>query len=600
MKIQLSESKFRNILTEMVREILTEAKWGKNRQNARRYVENLVKSDKQLYDTVKRMLYNHVGEDNIIEQSNGEVFVLTNNDEIPLESWFFFQLINEMNLGHNKNGVINDCKYDLGLCKLYMNELLVKRNQEINNQITPIINFLRNTPHFLDAVQENNPDFNYNNITLQQLQELTAEPMKKLRSSNKEKYQGLGVNNVRQDYDIYRLENTEHAQNFQLKDGRVIDLRQYTDWCITNRQGNYNAYAGGFGIFYVCLQHGFEQIPAECGDNCPLDSYGLSMLAICVTVEGDIKNVTCRWNHANGGNDNIMSLDELSTYFHGDPHQLFPPRSKEELIKMGYYPLEDVIEDVKRGYYSRLYLVKEFNNGGVYIVRCGKYVIVTNNQVCNNQWFDWVGGFDSNGIAKVVLNGKWNWFSLEKQGLLFPNQWFDEIDDYENGIAKVKLNGKWNWFDFEKQDYLFPNLWFDWVGGFDSNGIAKVKLKGKWTWFSLEKQGLLSPNLWFDDVSKFENGIAEVKLKGKRNWFSLEKQDYLFPNLWFDYVNDFDSNGIAKVELNGYYYYVTEDGELLDYFTKELLSQEQVQKLFQQQQQIAEMVNRLVRNYRRY
>lgn len=31
--------------------------------------------------------------------------------------------------------------------------------------------------------------------------------------------------------------------------------------------------------------------------------------------------------------------------------------------------------------------------------------------------------------------------------LLFPNQWFDYVDDFSNGYAKVKLNGEWNYIN---------------------------------------------------------------------------------------------------------------------------------------------------------
>ena len=178
---------------------------------------------------------------------------------------------------------------------------------------------------------------------------------------------------------------------------------------------------------------------------------------------------------------------------------------------------------------------------------------------------------------------------------------FDWVDDFnDNGIAKVELNDKMTWFSLEKQDYLFPNLWFEWVGIIYSSGIVQVKLNEKYNWFSLEKQDYLSPNLWFDSVGDFNNnGIAKVRLNEKYNWFSLEKQGLLSPNLWFDWVGIIYSSGIAQVKLNGKKYYFTLAGQLLDYDTRQPLSQEQVQKLFQQQQQIAEMVNRLVKNYLR-
>lgn len=119
-----------------------------------------------------------------------------------------------------------------------------------------------------------------------------------------------------------------------------------------------------------------------------------------------------------------------------------------------------------------------------------------------------------------------------------------------------------------------------------------------WTEGALNYYKSINKEVYFryDWVGNFySNGIAQVELNDKYNWFSLEKQGLLFPNQWFDNVSDFD-DGIAQVELNGKYYFLTLDGQLLNYDTQQPLSQEQVQELTNQQQ-IAEMVNRLVRNY---
>jgi hypothetical protein len=176
---------------------------------------------------------------------------------------------------------------------------------------------------------------------------------------------------------------------------------------------------------------------------------------------------------------------------------------------------------------------------------------------------------------------------------------FDRVDFNDNGIAIVRLTGKWNWFSFEKQEVLSPNQWFDWVGEFDSNGIAVVELNGKWTWFSAEKQDYLFQDKWFDEIKYFDsNGIVVVRLTDKWTWLSAEKQDYLFQDKWFDWVDYFDNKGIAYVLLNGKNYYFTLDGQLLDYNTKQPLSDEELQQL-SSQQQIEEMVSRLVRNYLR-
>lgn len=106
----------------------------------------------------------------------------------------------------------------------------------------------------------------------------------------------------------------------------------------------------------------------------------------------------------------------------------------------------------------------------------------------------------------------------------------------------------------------------------------------------------------FDDSLGVGNGYIKVCIGDKWTILDNNKQILYKPNnpeQWFDSIGYFDDNGIAIVELNGKMTWLSLDGQLLDYDTKQPLSQEQVQELFQQQQQIDEIVNRLVRNYLR-
>ena len=639
-KIYLTERDIQRMVVESLQTLLCESAVNNNRKKAKHYVFNFLQTNTNIADELKQVLnqqnitHKQDENDNIYYQTNGGTF-------LPFNEYIFQNIITELNLGRfggGANTTIDNAQYDLGLVRMYIQDGWVKHRQDTYDKLSQIVQLLKNSPHFFKNIEGFNLQDFSNNWTLDQTYEVCKDEFKKLSQNYKQQYSELGISNLRQDYKIIPIRSTEEASKY----------KQYTSWCICERQDNYDGYAGKFGIFYFCLQNGFENVPEQPGDNCPLDEYGLSMIAVCVTQDGMIKNVTCRWNHSHGAGDQVMGVEELSRYFNADPSQIFPPRSKEELVAMGYYPLDNVIEDVKRGDYSRLRFVDKFNNGGVYCVNDDKYVIVANNQVFNNQWFDYVGFFDDNGITTVQLNDKETWFSSEKQDYLFPNLWFDSTSGFDdNGIAIVKLNGKKTWFSLEKQDYLFPNLWFDRTGGFDDNGIAIVQLNDKQTWFSLEKQDYLFPNKWFDFVGTFnDKGIAIVELNNKQTWFSLEKQDYLFPNQWFDWLNVFDSNGIAKVKLNDKYnffsmskgqvlsrylwfdeiisltqrrprkgsitkqidsswyrvrlngkkYYFTLDGQLLDYDTIKPLSDEELQSL-QKQQLVSEMVNRLVKNY---
>lgn len=124
------------------------------------------------------------------------------------------------------------------------------------------------------------------------------------------------------DYEIDKINSFSEAEEYG----------DYTNWCVTQYESNYDTYTyGGFGVFYFCLKKGFENVERIEGENCPLDEYGLSMIAVSVNQDGSCNTITCRWNHENGGNDNIMSVKELSELLGGNFYELFPPRTKEEL-----------------------------------------------------------------------------------------------------------------------------------------------------------------------------------------------------------------------------------------------------------------------------
>ena len=94
----------------------------------------------------------------------------------------------------------------------------------------------------------------------------------------------------------------------------------------------YDTYTkNGLGRFYFCLQDGFEDVPKEETNGCPLDRYGKSMIAVLVGDDGGLWHCTCRWNHDNGGNDNIMTTEQISRFFGVDFYETFKPRSAEEV-----------------------------------------------------------------------------------------------------------------------------------------------------------------------------------------------------------------------------------------------------------------------------
>ena len=111
------------------------------------------------------------------------------------------------------------------------------------------------------------------------------------------------------------------------------EYSRYTDWCVTQGEEYFLKYTNNSsGIFYFLLKEGFENVPREQGPNCPLDEYGLSMIAVSFRHDGSINTVTCRWNHDKGGNDSVMTPGQLSKLIGADIYGIFNPDNIQSLL----------------------------------------------------------------------------------------------------------------------------------------------------------------------------------------------------------------------------------------------------------------------------
>jgi hypothetical protein len=128
--------------------------------------------------------------------------------------------------------------------------------------------------------------------------------------------------------------------------------------------------SGGIGQFYFCLKNGFENVPREKGEGCPLDEYGLSMVSVVVNGDGNLIWCTCRWNHANGGTDNIMDTKQVSQLIGRNFYDVFKPNDKwktaiEEVNQKLQNPsidFIDIFEEVEYGGIDGIYKVVIFNH----------------------------------------------------------------------------------------------------------------------------------------------------------------------------------------------------------------------------------------------
>ena len=428
---------------------------------------------------------------------------------------------------------MNNCKYFLGVTRMIMEKQLT--NGENIMKLNDILKYINNNESLNTSF-----DRNLNGLTFEKLSEQTTEGMEQAYKLERERLGSTDFGERNTSYNIVKINDFEEASEYG----------KYTPWCVTHEIKAFNDYTNnGICVFYFCLKDGFESIPEKIGENCPLDEYGLSMLAVCVDENGECKTITCRWNHNNGGSDNIMSTEELSRLLGVNFYEVFKPSTvfKEKL--------EKALSLAKKGDFSGFDYMGDFENDFAIVSLNDKFNFVdTNCKLLSKRWFDEIDNFDRNGFAQVILNYKCN--LIDVNGNLLSQQWFDWIDNFnEDGIAVVRLNDKWNLIDINGN--FLSKQWFDYISSF-KNGFAQVMLNMKYNFIDVNSK--LVSQQWFDYISDFVNGIAQVKLNDK--WNFIDVNGNLLSQQWFDYISYFE-NGLARVRLNNKWNFIDVNGNLL-------------------------------------
>lgn len=199
------------------------------------------------------------------------------------------------------------------------------------------------------------------------------------------------------------------------------EYSRYTDWCVTQGDEYFLRYTNNSsGIFYFLLKEGFENVPREQGPNCPLDEYGLSMIAVSFRHDGSINTVTCRWNHDNGGNDSVMTPEQLSKLIGADIYGIFNPDDIQSLLPEG---MEVLDYDLNYG----LKLCKNTTTDNLYIF---SYDFSDNICFQSKNYVVYQGKSDD-GYEICVL--------IDRKGVIYEtaegDEWIDTIEN--NGLLYV-------------------------------------------------------------------------------------------------------------------------------------------------------------------
>lgn len=340
-----------------------------------------------------------------------------------------------------------ECKFMLGICRMYINGEIDQINiQEANKTIKLLGN------GHIDEY-DNNLNGEHLETLINRFKGVAALELDQSKQESNNK-----VFTKNENYTIVRIPDFETASKYQ----------NYTSWCITHDEKMYNSYtANGSGLFYFCLINGFENIEQKKGDNCPLDEYGLSMLAISVDVHGDLNTCTCRWNHDNGGNESVLNKNQIEDLLGVNFYQTFKPYTKEELKEKGIITPEDVEKiladptlfkkniknktiKIYKDYFDKI----DNSDNHLYPIEIVKYpadLFNRSNETEKNIKYAFI---------KITSVGYMNLIDLSNNKLLLKQWGITSKSGFHNMECNyyidIKINNKWNFINY-KGDFLLKD-----------------------------------------------------------------------------------------------------------------------------------------------
>ena len=464
-----------------------------------------------------------------------------------------------------------ECKFMLGLTRMYMNGELEGTIGEHPNEVSIASLVNQALGIVTEKPYSEQFDFNLNGMSAMQFIDIFKDKIQAAGNADKDNLsnQDFGGN---KGYDIVLIDSFEKAKRYA----------KYTTWCVTESDSAYDNYTKG-GTFYFCLKNGFENVERVAGTNTPLDEYGLSMIAVSIYPDGKCNTITCRWNHDNGGSDNIMTTERLSKVIGENFYDVFKP-AKSALTLGGKEYVVGVIGDNGRalydeyghnvlgegvkGFYVDEKLTKRLGCD-VLVVEAsfGKNFLKFQNGKAQYLFDEWIDGYDYNGDLSKQLGFPcfWVWTNQKGHYIMFKDGEIEYPFDglFDNCICDSRLseqlgapclritNGeKCNCIIFKDKNpqYLFDE-WFYW---YEYNGELSRQLgtpciviengrKRNWATFKDEKTQYLFDewfdNYWYDyELSEQLGAPCFIIINGeKRNWVIVKdnKPQYLFDE-WFD------------------------------------------------------------------
>ena len=235
-------------------------------------------------------------------------------------------------------------KYIVGIARILCQDLgFYSFGENMNGggiiKFSKLMKMIDKMPEFMLDGEELDKDLN--GMSYDEIMRKFSERMAAYVNGAKERLGQYGGENGHH-YRVVAINDSVNQQGMVTPDARgrsVLEmLDQYTDWCVCGENGlwEYAQYLSNGGKLYILMRDGFENVERKQGENCPLDEYGLSLIALIVGADGLPDNVTTRWNHEFGGENHsdMWNAEQIQKLTGINYLATFKPRSAQQLRQM--------------------------------------------------------------------------------------------------------------------------------------------------------------------------------------------------------------------------------------------------------------------------
>lgn len=419
---------------------------------------------------------------------------------------------------------LSDCKFMLGLTRILLSDEMTKLKNDTTSYTNAIINLNKYLRIISSQAHINEYDNNLNNLNYSEIDR---------------RFSGISKQQLQQD--IERSNNMNIVENTAYQIVRIpsfydaSEYSQYVEWCITQYEENYKDYThNNTGIFYFCLKDGFENTPQITGENTPLDEYGLSMIAVSVNSDGSPNTITCRWNHENGGSDQVMSVEDLEKIIGRKFYQTFKPRTQEELNDIKRYQTMEIYEtwDIS-SLCSNLTIDKLLNDKTLeplfdindFIENLNDENWFRNEKIYQQPYKTTAYDYGVDDIVSLIINGDGD--------LLFDEWVYDAKYLYNPNLIVLQLNKKpqeFNILNLTTQSLTLQNN----VKSVNncSYYVNTINLSDN-TMAFIDKDGHIINNTYYKNISEAYI-VPNNRTSGFNVWFVVEKENGLFNIILFE------------------------------------------------------------------